>query len=592
MNAKQSFSLQPLWVACVALLCALPAAAQEEPEAEAGSFFEQISVNVVNVEVYVTDREGNPVLGLTRDDFEIREDDHPVELVNFYRVADGRPTPDEVVDEASTESPTEPEADTPTIEIEQEADAELAQSLREIEARNQPVFPDAQRLHLIVYVDNFNIHPLNRNRVFGRLTRFLHEILQPGDEVMVASYDRSLHIRHPFTRDAAAVNRALDELQEFSGMALEREAEREDAVRKIYETESVHTALWEAKQFSDNQEHELDNALDALEEMLDSLAGLPGRKMLIHLSDGIAMVPGQDLYQAIQQRFADRSALGLAHSRDRSRRYMSLIARANSNRITFYTIDASGLETRAMGAESQGVNSPLTVSSTIGATRARNLQGPLFLMADRTGGRAIVNTNDVSQGLERIRTDLSNYYSLGYRAPVANRGRYHKIEVRLTDPKRGWTLRHREGYRDKSVETEVSDGVRAFLVHGYETNPLDVKLDVGEQGPRDADGFVNVAIRVRVPIERIALLPRQEFHEGRLRLYFSAADPEGRDAPLQELPFELRVPDSSVEAAKQDEMVRVINATMRPGAHKLVVAVRDEITGEQSFVGRWLTVGM
>ena len=50
------------------------------------SFFETVDVNVVNVEVFVTDKQGNPVTGLTAADFEIFEDKRPVALTNFYEV--------------------------------------------------------------------------------------------------------------------------------------------------------------------------------------------------------------------------------------------------------------------------------------------------------------------------------------------------------------------------------------------------------------------------------------------------------------------------------------------------------------------------
>jgi VWFA-related protein len=553
----------------------LPGTAQDAPTPEATeAFSEQIAVNVVNVEVYVQDKDGTPITDLTRDDFAVTEDGRPVELVNFYRVVDGRPLPE-------LEAPygTEPLAvGAPALESIPQGPTVLT-------------VPETQRLHLIVYVDNFNIHPLNRNRAFDRLRLFLRDTLQPGDEVMVASYDRSLHIRHPFTGSADSVNRVLLELEDMSGMAVEREAERADAIQEIYDTDSLHEALWAAKQFADNQNHELAGTLDALTEMVDSLAGLPGRKMLLHVSDGLPMVPGQDLYQAIQQRFADISTLAEAQSRDNSRRFMSIIAKANSNRISFYTIDTSGLQTRAMGAETRAVSSPVVVGAAVASVRARNLQDTLLLMADRTGGRAVVNTNDVAAGLELIRSDFSNYYSLGYRAPARDRGQYHRIEVRLKNPVRGWKIRHREGYRDKSLEAEISDGLRAFLVHNYQTNPLGVTLEVGQEAEPDANGYISVAIQVRVPIASIVLLPRPDFYEGRLRLYFGALDEEGRDAPPQQLPFELRIPHSSLEMAQKDQMVRVINATMRPGSHKLVVAVRDEIGEERSFVGRWLKVG-
>ena len=60
---------------------------------------------------------------------------------------------------------------------------------------------------------------------------------------------------------------------------------------------------------------------------------------------------------------------------------------------------------------------------------------------------------------------------------------------------------------------------------------------------------------------------------------------------MQELPLDLRIPESAIDLARQDEVARVIDATMRPGAHKLVVAVRDEISEDRSVVGRFVMVG-
>ncbi len=560
------------WTAIlVLLLTTASATAQEAADEPEGLFFDQVAVDVVNVEVYVTDKNGNPVMDLERDDFEIFEDRRPVEIVNFYRVTDGEA--DEVAEIPAAAEPQKESYDLPPI------------------PRLERVIPDSQKLHLIVFVDNFHIHPLNRNRVFQRLRTFLRDTVRPGDEVMVASYDRSLHLRHPFTSDPSLVNATLRELEGFSGVAVERESERADAVKAIFEAQTQHRALLRAKEFSDAGFHELHLALDAVDELIDSLAGLPGRKMLLHVSDGLPMVPGQDLYQAVQQRFADLSALGEAQSRDMSRRFLQLTNNANSNRVSFYTIDAGGLRvTSGMGAEYAAINSPHVVGTAVDGTRRRNLQAPLVLMAERTGGQSVMNTNDVSKGLERFGRDFSNYYSLGYRAPVADRGRFHKIEVRLKNPANGLKLRHREGYRDKSIESRMADSVHTFLVHGYQSNPLGVTVELGPQSPMQ-DGNIDVAFRVRVPMERLVLLPQADFFIARIRLYFGALDEDGRDAPLQELPYELRIPASAVETARQDEVVRVINATMRPGPQRLVVAVRDEISQERSIVGQFLQVG-
>jgi len=61
-----------------------PSAASPSPPS--GIFAESVDVQVVNVEVYVTDRDGKPVEGLQREDFALREDGKPVTLSNFYAV--------------------------------------------------------------------------------------------------------------------------------------------------------------------------------------------------------------------------------------------------------------------------------------------------------------------------------------------------------------------------------------------------------------------------------------------------------------------------------------------------------------------------
>lgn len=564
---SRCLSLAPLLALAIA-----PAGAwgQESSESEAESgYFEEIAVEIVNVEVYVTDADGKPVQGLTLDDFEVLEDGRPVELVNFYAFSEGRPV---TLEQPAEEKPVDPLARVPEQELDEVA------------------YPEHQRLHLIVYVDNLFIHPLNRNRVFNRLRGFLFDTLKPGDEVMLASYDRSLHIRRPFTSDPEQISRALDEVEKITAYGEARERERAQAVQTIYETNSLHKAMFEATTFADNTHHEMNTSLDGLREMLESLAGLPGRKMLVHVSDGLPAVPGQDLFQAVQQRFADQSALMEAIGYDLSKRYLQLIAQANSNRVSIYTIDAAGLRTATgMGAENRAVYSPTGVSTAVDAVRTSNLQDTLIMMADRTGGQAIFNTNDVSEGLKRFGQDFDNFYSLGYRAPSVDRGRYHEIEVRLKNKERGWRIRHREGYRDKPVESQMEDAVAAFFVHGYETNPLEAIVDLGPQ-TAESDGNYDVAIRVRVPIEKVTLIPRPGFHEGLLRLYFSAVDEKGKKAPVQQLPLELRIPDESLETAKQDEVAQIINLTMRPGPHKIFVGVRDEISELRSIIGSYVMV--
>src|SRR5947209_14433477 len=164
------------------------------------SFFESIDINVVNVEVYVTDKHGRPVPGLTRSDFELREDGKPVELTNFY--AGETPGGPGTAAAPPAAAPAGPAAAAPAAE----APPGVA-----------PGVPDEQRLNLAVFVDNLNLTPGARNRVLGSLKRFFGSRLSPHDRVVLASYDGvQVKVRQAPTNDPKALIKTIDELAKGS----------------------------------------------------------------------------------------------------------------------------------------------------------------------------------------------------------------------------------------------------------------------------------------------------------------------------------------------------------------------------------------
>src|SRR5688500_9524003 len=61
-----------------------PSPAEQQRDAE--QFVDIVNVSVVNIDAYVTDKQGKVVTGLTKDDFQIFENGRPVEVSNFYAV--------------------------------------------------------------------------------------------------------------------------------------------------------------------------------------------------------------------------------------------------------------------------------------------------------------------------------------------------------------------------------------------------------------------------------------------------------------------------------------------------------------------------
>jgi VWFA-related protein len=544
-----------------------PAKPAQEGE---GFFLDTVNVSVVNVDVYVTEKKGgNRVNGLKREDFEIFEDGRPVAITNFYAMKDGK----------AVTPPPEPAA----------APAEPAPPPLPGDDLNAVKTPEDQRLRLVVYIDNFNLRPFNRNRVMRELRAFIGENLSREDQLMLVTYDRSLHVRRTFTSDPHLIATALLELEKVSGQGVHQDSDRREALRSIDDSQSVNEATMHARSYSQAVFNDLSFSIDAIKDIIDSLAGLPGRKAVLYVSDGLQMVAGQDMWYAVQAKYGEKSS-GLIEQFqfDASRRFEELTAQANANRVTFYTIDAAGLRTyTSTSAETQTAGQP-GQGVYVESIQISNLQSPLQMMAEKTGGMAVINTNVVMPQLKRIASDFNSYYSLGYTPTHYGDGRYHKIEVKVK--RKGLNVRHREGYRDKNTESRMSDGTLAALRFPFENNPLGINLELGTP-TRRSDGYYLQPVLVKIPIGKLVLVPRASTHEGRVRLFIAAVDTEGNTSEVQQVPLPISIPLADLAVATGKDYVYTVSLLMRGGDQKVAVGVRDDVAAESSFVSRAVRVG-
>ncbi|HEX9940374.1 MAG TPA: VWA domain-containing protein [Thermoanaerobaculia bacterium] len=545
-------------------------------EAE-GQFIDTVNVSVVNVDVYVTDKQGRPVTGLKREDFQIFENRRPMEITNFYAVTAGKAvTPIPEAQTAAAPSPAAPAA-APPVPAQQELD------------RVQT--PEDQRLRLVIYIDNFNLRPFNRNRVIRELRAFIGQKLSKGDQLMLVTYDRELHVRRTFTSDPSLIAAAMTELEKISAQGVHADSERRDALRSIQDSRTVAEAENHARTYAQSTYNDLSFSIDALKKLVDSLAGMPGRKAVVYVSDGLQMIAGQDVFYAVQNKYGERStSLTQTLEFDFSRRLTELTAQANANRITFYTIDAAGLRGyESNSAENAGGPPSPGFTQLIDGVRIANLQSTLQLMAEKTGGVAVINTNVVTPALERIARDFNTYYSLGYTPTHYGDGRYYTIEVKVKNRK-DLQVRHREGYRDKSTDARMNDGTLAALNFPFESNPLGVSLEFGQARPRE-DGFFLVPVQVRIPIGKLVLVPREQTEDARVRLFIAAMDSSGGTSDVQQAPVPISIPKAEVATAQGKPYVYSVTLLMRSGDQRVAVGVRDDVAAQESFISRAVRIG-
>ncbi len=544
-----------------------PAEKPRPADVSGGFIGETVSVNVVNVDVYVTDKKGNRVTGLSSGDFQIFEDGRPMAITNFFSMEGGK-----VASALAAPPPVAPEAPTETPEPVEEASANLPP-------------PEDQRLVLIVYVDNFNLRPFNRNRVLRDLRVFLNTKLQRNDLMMLVSYDRSVHIRQTLTSDPGLINSQLVELEKISAQGTHADSERRDALQRIEDSADASSALSIARGYAESQYNDLAFSIDALRDIVNGLAGMPGRKAVLYVSDGLQMIVGQDVYYAVQEKYRDTSGITQSFDYDTSRRFRELTSTANANRVTFYTLDAAGLRSySSISAENQGPGQGVFIDQI----QIQNLQSSIRLMADETGGKAVINTNNFLPSLERIAEDFRSYYSLGYSPPHSGDGRYHEIKIKLK--RKGLEVRHREGYRDKTPETQMNDGTLAALSFPFQSNPLGVDIEFGPP-QRRADGFFVVPVEVHIPLGKLVMIPRETEHEAAARVFVAAQDSQGGVSEVQQAVVPIRVPNDQVATIGEKYYTYTLSLLMRPGEQKVAIGLRDDVANTTSFVARSLRVG-
>jgi VWFA-related protein len=146
---------------------------------------------------------------------------------------------------------------------------------------------------------------------------------------------------------------------------------------------------------------------------------------------------------------------------DNDQEFRDIRQEANRSNVAFYPIDPRGLtpfdEPIAKPGQAGGL-APVTAPSVDRARLRTRLESLRVLAAD-TDGLAIVETNQLERGFQRIVADLSSYYLLGYYSDRRMDGRFHTIRVRVKRP--GVQVRARAGYLSPSAAEVSAAAARA-----------------------------------------------------------------------------------------------------------------------------------
>ncbi len=470
------------------LAAALPAAAQQDEMPAV--FSEVIDVRVVNIEVVVTDREGNRVHGLEASDFELLVDGERMPISYFTEI-------DESMARGSAAGTV---AGVPNLDP------------------NTPV-----GTNFLVFIDDLFAVQRDRDRVLDRLEEDLW-LLHPADRVAAVAFDgRSIETLTAWTdspdRLAEALERArgrstygLQRLGEQKMLEGDREAEailesvadlafggdelREETTRPPGGTpaglggpEAAELADADAtvgqtggntqdvmgsslsgleRRYARRLEQQLHRSVLAAVASMRSFADQPGRKVMLLLTGGWPRSPALFTVAAASESTINAAAAGDGYMMSEDELYGPLVSAANLIGYSLYPVDLPGASRDFVGDASVGVGpdpGPNTLSVVAGSLNREDLlQGTLELLAHATGGVPMVNA-ERDAALARAVEDTRSYYWLGFEPSRREDDAFHDVDVRLVG-RDDLSVRTREGYVDISREREVAITVEAALLFG------------------------------------------------------------------------------------------------------------------------------
>ena len=361
----------------------------------------KVEVNYVEIDANVTDAQGNFVRTLTRDDFQLIEDGKPQALTAFSMVD----IPIQRVD--------------PPLFAKNPIPPDVVSNRTPFEGR---VF--------VLVLDDLNTRFARTPRTRAAARLFVERYVGANDVVAVVNtsgYGRSMQ---DFTSNRQLALKAID-------AAIGNKADSSTVA--ALQDYNMNTGIPGGGSNANASFNELQrytnarNSLRTLQNLAAYMGGMRGRrKAVVYFSEGI----NYDVSNPIAN----------THATDVQREIRDLVAAATRANVNVYSIDPRGVTSGMEDAiEIGSFPTDNSIQTTDMLNELRLEQDSLRVVADETGGFALLNQNDFRGGFSRILEDNSSYYVLGYYPTNDKRdGRFRNVQVKVLKP--GLKVRARRGY--------------------------------------------------------------------------------------------------------------------------------------------------
>lgn len=500
----------------------------------------KLEVHYVEIDASVTDPQGTFVPNLTKDDFQLLEDGHPQTISAFSMV----------------DIPVE-HVDPPLF-------------------RNTPIGPDVAsnrnpfegRVFVLV-LDDLHTKFTDTPRARAAARQFVERYVGANDMVAVLNTSGYTRAMQEFTTDRRLVLKAIDgamgnKAQSSTQAALQDYFMNRDSPGPGAPT-TMNSDMNELQRYTNAR-----NAMRILASLSDYLAGIRGRrKAVVLFSEGI--------------NYDITNVVGTGHASEVQHEMHDAIAAATRANVSFYSVDPRGLVTGMEDALDIGAfadDNSITSADLLEEVHLEH--DSLRVLADQTGGFAVLNQNDFRNGFSRILDASSTYYVLGY-YPTNDKfdGRFRNVQLRVLKP--GLTVQVRRGYAatpntrktsDKNTTAEhTSPVLRDALASPL---PVDGLTLSAFAAPFEGSGGDDaVALSIELDGRTLQFTPSKGLYDDNLELSLYAADLNGkiRDGAHDEIDLTLKPTTWTYVRSGTFRILRTIEVP--PGTYQLRVGVHE-----------------
>src|SRR5450432_2946069 len=527
------------------LLWLMAAGAQQPPPAPAnGTVKFQSSTQLVIETVSVTDKSGKPIEGLTARDFTITEDGvaQTISFCEFQKMQETAPAalPPAPVAAAAQPGPDNNVAPAVVSQISPERPGDLRYRDRRL---------------IALYFDMSAMPVPDQLRAQASAVKFIRTQMSPADLMAIISFSDGVKVLQDFTDDREELEKKIVKLFVGEGQGFEAGANDDSAA-------DVGSAFGE-----DDSEFSLfntDRQLAALQTAVKMLGQLNEKKVLVYFASGLRLngVDNQAQFQAT----------------------VNAAIRAN---VSFFPIDARGLVAEApMGDATRGSPGGAGMYSGSSALAMNNnfqkSQDTLYGLAADTGGKALLDNNDLAKGIYQAEQSITSYYILGYYSANTNLdGRFRRIKITFNgDPSA--KLAYRQGYYagkqfNKFSTVDRERQLQDALMLGDPITELTIVMEVDYFQLNSAEYFVPVA--AKIPGSELALARRRGAEHTLIDFIGEVKDEYNVTVANVRDKVDIKLSGETAERLAKQPIQYDTGFTLLPGTYTMKFLARDDETG-------------